>query len=131
MYIKKFCSNLVLAALIISAATVCFSSCKKRDSKSNACEITSFTVLNEAWNIGSGAGTSASPIVISPKAASATKSEQAHALSPVIEISRGATLNHRVSGQSHDFSGGKTVTFIVTAEDGKTTKTYRATGLVQ
>ena len=131
MYIKKFFSNLVLAAIIISAATVCFASCKKTDSKSSECNIESFTVLNEAWKIGAGAGTSASPIVISPNAASVAKSEQAHNLSPVITISRGAKLNHALSGQSHNFSNGATVTFIVTAEDGKTTKTYRATGLVQ
>ena len=114
---------LVVVALL--AAIVCFASCKK--TKSNACEITSFTVAGERWTVEK----TGNPILIFPEKVYSLKSDNVSNLSPVIEISRGAKLNHPLSGKPHDFSDGKTVPFIVTAEDGKTTKTYRATARVQ
>ena len=126
MYIKKFYSNLVLAALIISAVTVSFASCKKNESKSNVCEIETFTVLGNAWDIGSGAGTVASPIQIMPKPehVSATKSNQAGSLAPVIGLRHPGSNVVPASGTQQDFSDGKAVTYTVTAEDGVTTKVY-------
>ena len=117
----------VVVALIVAA--VSFASCGKKDkddAKSNVCEIETFTVLGNEWVISSGAGTEASPILISPKPehVSAGKSNQAGSLAPVIVLKHtGATVSP-ASGTPQDFSGGKMVPYTVTAEDGVTKKVY-------
>ena len=87
-------------------------------------KIISFTVDGEAWNIAK----SGNPILISNPAAY-PKGTGVSNLMPVIEISKGASLNHPLSGKSHNFSSP--VSFVVTAEDGKTTKTYSAMAMVE
>ena len=107
-------------------AIITFASCKKKESKSNICEIEAFTVLGNAWDIGSGAGTVASPILIMPKSdhVSAAKSNQAGSLAPVIVLRHPHATIVPASGTPQDFSNGKAVLYTVTAEDGVTTKVY-------
>ena len=50
-------------------------------------------------------------------------------LSPVIRVSDKATISP-ASGVTQDFSNDKAVTYTVTAEDGKTSKTYTAKATV-
>ena len=107
---KKVVIFSILALLFVGA-----SSCKKSE-KSNACDIESFTVNGEQWNI--------SGLVITknfPKGANVSN------LSPSITFSKGATVTPN-SGVAQNFSSP--VTYIVTAEDGKTTKTYTASAIV-
>jgi hypothetical protein len=104
--------------IAIAALAVC-SSCEKKedpkaDPKSAACDITAFTVNGTAWNIN---GTSITYTY--PAGTPAT------ALTPAITVSRGATVSP-ASGKAQDFFSGTGITYTVTAEDGKTKKTYTA-----
>ena len=122
-----------LVAVALLAAAVCFASCKKTESKSNVCEIETFTVMGNEWVIGSGAGTVASPIQIMPKPEhiSAEKSNQAGSLSPEIVLRHPGSTIVPASRTPQDFSNGKVVTYTVTAEDGVTKKTYNVVAQVR
>ena len=93
---------------------VCLTTCKK-DDKSKECNIETFTVNDETWNI-----------VGSNITKTYAKGTSVNSLTPVIGVSKGATWTSSPQGPSYDFSDGKTVTFTVKAEDGKATKSYTA-----
>jgi hypothetical protein len=97
--------------LLVTAA-----SCSKDDvvSKSNAADITAFTVDGAAWNISGTDITYTYP----------TETTEGH-LTPVITLSPGATVTP-ASGIAQNFFTAQGVTYTVTAEDGATTKTYTA-----
>ncbi|MDR1666809.1 MAG: DUF5018 domain-containing protein [Bacteroidales bacterium] len=107
--------NVLVLGLIATVLLVGASSCKKKnDGKSAACDIVSFKVANDSWQIS---GTSIT--FTYPKATSET------ALAPVIEISPGATVTP-ASGTEQNLFAASGVNYTVTAEDGTTTKTYNA-----
>jgi hypothetical protein len=98
-----------------------FSSCKKKKTepeKSKACEIVKFTAGGKDWAVS---GTTVT--------AAFAKGTQVHSLTPVIEVSAGATVEPK-SGVVQDFSGDQAVTYTVTAEDGVSTKSYTAKATV-
>lgn len=109
---------IVFSVLLVMCAG--FSSCKKNSDseKSKACDIVKFTTGDKVWNIG---GTSVTAVF--------AKGTAVNSLTPVIEVSAGATVDPK-SGTAQDFSGDKTVTYTVTAEDGVTKKTYTAQATV-
>jgi hypothetical protein len=86
--------------------------------KSKACEIVKFTAGGKDWAVS---GTTVS--------ASFAKGTLVNSLTPVIVVSDGATVNPQ-SGAVQDFSSDQTVTYIVTAEDGVSKKTYTAQATV-
>ncbi|MDR1153949.1 MAG: leucine-rich repeat protein, partial [Bacteroidales bacterium] len=97
-----------------------FAACRKEnveEPKSAACDILSFSVDGAAWTI---AGT---------EIARAYPSEPADALSPAITLSPGAKVDPP-SGEARNFFATGGVAYTVTAEDGKTTKTYTARATV-
>jgi len=109
--------KLFIYSLLVTAAVL--SSCKgKEPVKSNECNIESFTVDGKDWTI-SGLNITA----IFPKGTNV------NSLSPVIKVSQGASVSPK-SGVAQDFSNDKAVTYTVTAEDGKTKKTYTAKATV-
>jgi hypothetical protein len=101
-----------LAALLLGGAMLC-AACKKDEPKSAACDIVSFSVNDDEWNIS---GTDITRIY--PAGTEAT------ILTPAITLSPGASVNPP-SGIAQNFFGYG-VTYTVTAEDGVTTKTYVA-----
>jgi hypothetical protein len=105
--------NLFISMTIAAAVAIAFVGCEpEADEKSNACEIVSFTVDGEAWEINGTDITHTYP------------SETA-ALTPTITLSPGATVNP-LSGVAQNFFTDAGVSYTVTAEDGTTTKTYIA-----
>jgi hypothetical protein len=111
------CKIFVIAILAI--VTV-FGGCKKDKApeKSKACDIVSFKVGDQTWNISGTNITYTYP-----------KGTNVSNLSPTIIVSDKATVNPK-SGVAQDFSNEKLVTYTVTAEDGKTSKTYNARAVV-
>ena len=105
-------------AIALLAIVAGFGSCKKTEEKSKACDIESFTVSGDKWQI-SGLNITGSY----------SKGANVSSLTPVIVVSKGASWKAS-SNPPHDFSEGKTVSFTVTAEDGKATKTYTAQATV-
>ncbi|MDR0754764.1 MAG: leucine-rich repeat protein [Prevotellaceae bacterium] len=97
--------------LLVTAA-----SCSKDDvvSKSNAADITAFTVDGAAWNINGTDITYTYPA-----------ETQEGQLTPVITLSPGATVTP-ASGTAQNFFTAQGVTYTVTAEDGATKKIYTA-----
>lgn len=94
-----------------------FSTCKKKDpepEKSKACDIVSFNAGGEDWTINGLNIT-----------ANFSKGTNVGSLTPTIHVSEKASINPR-SGTPQDFSNEQPVSYVVTAEDGKTTKTYTA-----
>jgi len=109
---KIFIYSLLVAFAVLS-------SCKdKEPDRSKECNIESFTTGGQNWAI-SGLNIT----VIFPKGTNV------NSLSPVIEISKGASVSPK-SGVAQDFSNDKVVKYTVTAEDGKTEKTYTAKATV-
>ncbi|MDR0566720.1 MAG: DUF5018 domain-containing protein, partial [Prevotellaceae bacterium] len=102
----------IMVALLGSA--VFFASCKDDDveTKSAECSIVSFKVNNAEWTID---GTSITHTFSSDFLETN--------LTPTIEVSEGATVNP-ASGVAQNFFAESGVKYTVTAEDGKTTKTY-------
>jgi len=103
---------------ILLAMMAGFAACKK-DDKSKACDIISFKDGDIVWTVGANEISA-----IYPKGANVVN------VAPVIEVSEKASVEPR-SGARQDFSSGKEVTYIVTAEDGKTTKRYTAKATVE
>jgi len=104
--------------IILLASFTLISSCKK--DKSSACDIITFAVNGENWNIATGA----EPVLITkifPKGSNVSN------LTPTIVVSNGATVSPK-SGEAKNFS--QDVQYTVTAEDGKTTKRYTAQAIV-
>ncbi len=102
---------------VLLLVIVGFSSCKKKDpepEKSKACDIVLFNAGNQNWSINGLNIT-----------ASFTKGTIVGSFSPTIKVSDKASVNP-ASGAAQDFSNERSVSYVVTAEDGKTTKTYTA-----
>ncbi|MDR2040442.1 MAG: hypothetical protein LBQ60_21205 [Bacteroidales bacterium] len=100
-------TKLFLAVLFI--AVVGFSACKKKkDSKSSACDIVSFTVDGVSWCDGNCAATITKQF---------PKGSQVGSLTPTIKVSDKASVSPE-SGISQDFSSGRIVKYTVTAENG-------------
>jgi exo-beta-1,3-glucanase (GH17 family) len=103
-------------ALMLTSATILIS-CENKEPeipKSSACEIVSFTVDGVSWDINGTSITHTYPV----------ETEET-SLTPTVSLSSGATVNP-ASGVAQDFFTGDGVTYVVTAEDGSTTKTYTA-----
>jgi hypothetical protein len=83
------------------------------------CDMTSFSVNGEDWEINGGLITHAYP-----------KGTPETPLTPVITLSEGASVNPPASG-AHNFFTEQGVTYIVTAEDGTTRKAYIAKARIQ
>ncbi len=98
-----------------------FTACPKSDpepAKNNACDIVSFKAGGETWQIS---GSSISFIY--------PKGTTENSMVPVITISPKATVDPP-SGTAQNFFTAAGVTYTVTAEDGKATKTYIAKATV-
>ena len=108
-----------ILAIVLFAIVVGIGACgKKRDTN---CDITAFSTNpapNAPWKIE---GTTIE--------ATFAKNTNVSALAPNITVSPKATVVP-ASGVAQDFSGGKVVQYTVTAEDGKTKKTYSAKATV-
>jgi hypothetical protein len=107
----QFMPNLLLAAVLAVVSVSC-SEDEPAPNLSTDCEIISFSVDDEDWDI---AGTNITHVY--PAYATATS------LAPTITLSPGATVNP-LSGVAQDFFTAQGITYTVTAEDGVTTKTY-------
>ena len=101
---------------ILLALAVTFTACGKKEDpkKSNACEMISFKDGSITWDVSGN-----SIVGIYPKGSNVSS------ISPAIEVSKDATVSP-ASGVAQDFSNGKTVKYTVTAQDGKSSKTYTA-----
>ena len=111
--------KLFVAVAVVLVAGIAGSSCKKKkdEAKSNACEITSFKVDGEEWDINKN---SLKITGTYPKGTVVTS------LTHTIVVSDKATVLPK-SGEAKDFTNS--VTYTVTAEDG-TKKSYTATATV-
>ena len=108
-------------SILVVAVTVAFSACGGNDdppAKSQECEMLTFTESGKIWTINGNTKT------ISAGYLKSERSRLGNA-APAITVSSGATVSPK-SGDPVDLSDGKQVTYTVTAEDGKTTKTYTA-----
>jgi len=101
-----------LLAIALLAVIVGFGACGGGgDTKSDKCDITTFTAVGGTWDINQLART----IIGQYK-----KQTPLHSISPTIVCSPGATY----TPQPPYNLDGKSVEITVTAEDGKTTKKY-------
>ncbi|MDR1593570.1 MAG: chitobiase/beta-hexosaminidase C-terminal domain-containing protein [Prevotellaceae bacterium] len=92
-------------------------SCKDKDKdepKSSACDIISFIIADDVWDVNGTNITHTYPA-----------GTQETSLSPTITLSPGATVNP-ASGAAQNFFTAEGITYTVTAEDGVTKKTYIA-----
>ncbi|GHT22765.1 hypothetical protein FACS189430_05020 [Bacteroidia bacterium] len=112
----------VLTVIVLLAATAGVSSCKKKNNddpqepaKSAACDITSFKVGNDTWQISGTSITYQYPKGTAPGS-----------LTPTITVSDKASVNPASDVSQSDFFTTNGVTYTVTAEDGVTKKTYTA-----
>ena len=96
-----------------------FAACKKTDNKSAECDVISFTVDSKPWQI-QGLNITGDYV----------KGDNVSNMRPVIVVSEGAKWVSSPASAPYDFSNDKTVTFTVTAEDGKGQKTYTARAMV-
>ena len=110
--------------LMIVMLTVCigFGACKKKppgddNPKSDKCLITNFTASPGQWTIDNEGNK------ITGRYA---KGAPLGNINPTIQVSKGAKYVSNPANPPFDFSDNKTVTFTVTAENGKSTKTYTA-----
>ena len=103
-----------LYIVVFLTALIGFGACgsKDKEKKSKECDIVSFKVGNDPWSLS---GDTYSFVYC--------KGTSLTGLNPTIVVSDKAKISP--SG-AQDFSDGKEVTYTVTAEDGKTTKTYTA-----
>ena len=110
---KLFVYSLLVAVIVLA-------SCYKEPDpeKSKECEILSFSAGGKDWTIS---GLNITTLF--------SKGTNVSNLTPVIRVSDKATVSP-ASGVTQDFSNDKAVTYTVTAEDGKTKKTYTAKATV-
>jgi hypothetical protein len=112
--------KLLVYSLIVAA--IVFTSCTYTEPEppiSKECNIESFYAGGKNWEIN---GLNITAIF--------SKGTPVSSLSPIIQISDKATIRP-LSGVAQDFSNDRPVTYTVTAEDGKTQKTYTAKATVQ
>jgi hypothetical protein len=111
-------TNYFKMAFVGLFAVVALCSCSKdeddEDSKSAACEILSFSVNGEEWDISGTNITHSYPA-----------GTEKTSLTPVITLSPGASMSPP-SNRAQDFFTEQGVTYYVVAEDGGTVKTYIA-----
>ena len=107
----------IFSALVLVFAT--FAACKKTDNKSAECDVKTFTVDGKPWQI-EGLNITGSY----------EKGAGVGSLTPSIVVSEGAKWVSTPTNAPYDFSNEKTVKFTVTAENGKTNKTYTARAMV-
>lgn len=122
---------------VFFCALFVFASCRTRESektkpapevkKSSSAKIVSFLVKKDDASSSFSIDDSTGAIVLT-LANDHPLSSNLSALAPEIAISKKATISP-ASGESKDFSGGKEITYTVTAEDG-TVKTYKASVVV-
>ena len=115
---KKLLFSISVLALTV-AIMLCVTSCPgSKENQSSACDIISFKVGDKTWDISGLNITATYP-----------KGTNVSSLSPTIVVSDKANVAPN-SGVAQDFSDNRTITYIVTAEDGKTSKTYTARATV-
>ena len=103
---------IIFAAALLCAA--CGKDNKSDPEKSSACDILTFTAGDGVWQISGNSITCTFP-----------KETVQGNLAPVIVVSEKATVNPP-SGTPQNFFTAQGVPYTVTAEDGKTKKTYTA-----
>jgi len=108
----------IIIFITLALVFVAVSSCKKTE-KSAECDIKTFTVDGKKWQI-EGLNITGTY----------QKGDNVNNLSPIIEVSKGATWVSSPANPPYDFSSDKSVTFTVTAEDGKAKKPYTARAMV-
>lgn len=116
--------NLLLGAAICSSLTSCF----KEEPLNAECDIEqAYVHVDEPTNIFFAASdtlvnvrSDATDIVFEIK----TDTLDALKLAPVFKLTEGATIEP-ANGSEHDFSGGQSVTYKVTSQDGQWSKTYK------
>ena len=114
----KTAKNLVLIFSVVLICTACGKDKDKDNDKSSACDIITFTTGSDNWQISGNSITISFP-----------KGTSQGSLTPVITISEKAVVSP-LSGAPQDFFTANGVTYTVTAEDGKTKKTYTAKATV-
>ena len=115
---KKSVLSIILVALVV---VVAFSGCKEKEKptpKSSECEILMFADGTKGWTINNN-------LLTITTSYTKIQSQHLHNMAPTITVSPGATVNP-ASGVAQDFSEGNVVVYVVTAEDGVTTRTYEA-----
>lgn len=116
--------NLLLGAAICTSLTSCF----KEEPLNAECDIEqAYVHVDEPTNIFFAASdtlvnvrSDATDIVFEIK----TDTLDALKLAPVFKLTEGATIEP-ANGSEHDFSGGQSVTYKVTSQDGQWSKTYK------
>ncbi|MDR1865442.1 MAG: DUF5018 domain-containing protein [Bacteroidales bacterium] len=109
----------IFLAVLLTATTVMLSCKSKDDAKSSSCNIESFKVGNDTWEIS---GTNITHLY--PKGTTQTP------LTPVITVSDKATVSPASGVEQQDFFTASGVRYTVTAEDGSTQKVYTAKATV-
>jgi hypothetical protein len=117
----KNCQNCFKNTLIaLLGSAILFAAClETNESESSDCDIESFIVNGEKWNIEGTNITFTYP-----------KETPIEPLTPTITLSSGATINPQ-SGVAQNFFTAQGVTYTVTAEDGVKTKTYIAKAIIE
>ena len=113
---KSFIFSLVIAIAV--GFTACGGGGDDEPAKSAECNIITFKDGANSWSVAGNTITGNYP-----------KGANVNNISPTIEVSPKATVSP-ASGAVQNFSDNKTVDYIVTAEDGKTTKKYTARAIV-
>ncbi|MDR1340395.1 MAG: DUF5018 domain-containing protein [Prevotellaceae bacterium] len=111
---KSILKYMLMALLAGYAFAACSKDDKSEPSKSAACEIVSFSVNGDEWTIEGGNITRTYPAATAETA-----------LTPLITLSPGAEVDPPAN-RAQNFFAAEGVAYTVTAEDGKTTKTYTA-----
>ena len=106
----------ILFSLLLTTVII-LTACGGKD-KSSDCDVITFKDGDRSWSVSGNAITGNYP-----------KGATVSNISPTIVVSPKATVSPK-SGDVQDFSNDKTVTYTVTAEDGKTTKTYTARAII-
>lgn len=120
--------NLLLGAAVCCSLTSCF----KEEPLNAECDIEqAYVHVDEPTNIFFAASdtlvnvrSDATDIVFEIK----TDTLDTLKLAPVFKLTEGATIEP-ANGSEHDFSGGKSVTYKVTSQDGQWSKTYKVSFL--
>jgi hypothetical protein len=108
-------SKSVIFPFLALSATLYFTSCIKDEPLNMEADIVDMKVDDETF-ITRAITDHTVQLIVSEKA-------DYSKITPVIEVTPGATVSPQ-SGVAQDFSNGKSVTYTVTSEDGKYTKSY-------